>query len=164
MQSIGGGLYCNHIAFSPSVYLSIRTVGMVNHVQIGRAYVHTALFMRSLHISLAEPKAIRMKSGQKMKVKGEEKVWTRKEKEREKAKKKKGIWKGRRKRVTEESLRETGQAKIKKKWDMEGEEGAYKRRERERVEKKGYGGRASRWQEFSIHDYGSTLGTDPECI
>lgn len=87
---------------------------MVNHVQIGRAYVHIALFMRSLHISLAEPKVIRMKSGQKRKVKGEEEVWTRKEKEREKAKKK-GIWKGRRKRVTEESLRETGQAKIKKK-------------------------------------------------
>lgn len=47
---------------------------------------------------------------------------------------------------------------------MEGEEGACKRRERERVEKKGYGGRASRQQGFSIHDYGSTLGTNPECI
>lgn len=67
--------------------------------------------------------------------------------------------------MTEESLRETGQTKIKKKkWDMEGEEGACKRRERERVEKKGYGGRASRRQGFSIHDYGSTLGTNPECI
>ena len=39
-------------------------------------------------------------------------MWTRKEKEREIAKK--DIWKGRRKRVTEESLRETGQTKIKK--------------------------------------------------
>ena len=39
-------------------------------------------------------------------------MWTRKEKEREKAKK--GIWKGRRKRATEESLRETGQTKLKK--------------------------------------------------
>lgn len=68
--------------------------------------------------------------------------------------------------MTEESLRETGQAKIKNKkmWDMEGEKGACKRRERERVEKKGYGGRASRRQGFSIHGYGSTLGTNPECI
>ena len=61
---------------------------MVNHVQISRAYVHIALFMRSLHTSLAEPKAIKMKSGQKRKVKEEEEVWTRKEKEGDKAKNK----------------------------------------------------------------------------
>ena len=65
--------------------------------------------------------------------------------------------------MTEENLRETGKAKIKKVGYGGGGVSLQEEREGEGREKE-YGGRASRRQGFSIHDYGSTLGTNPEYI